>query len=268
MTSPYANPGISNAANPSRFGYHHGPIPNPNDGWVPDGMNPACASHMLNTNSIDAEVREAHDAGRAYTVTTEMNANAPNPASNLSSINTGVCDIVVDAATGAMCGTVTASQPAQRRHIRTAHAGAVTNRPRVNTTVAEEAAGKTAIQNWVRSGGWRHANYIREPGVGPEGGLIHTYADGMEELARNDANFAATYGTHFHRPRLRPPSSRKRKNRGGPPREESPPSPSPAPPRKKATPRKKGKAPASSSRVLRSARPAQEEIKFENPNEI
>ncbi|KAK2050609.1 hypothetical protein LZ31DRAFT_75 [Colletotrichum somersetense] len=182
MSANYANPGISNASNPSNFGYHHGPIPNPNHGWVP------------------SDVQELHDAGRAYTVTTEMNAAAPNQGNRLSSINTGVCDIIVNPDTNTMCGTVIASQPALRRHIRSAHPGALINPTRTNTSISEESVGKQAIQNWVRSGGWRNADYVREPVAGPAGGLIETYADAMEELAQNDANFAATYGTHFHRP--------------------------------------------------------------------
>ncbi|KAK1973225.1 hypothetical protein LZ30DRAFT_788091 [Colletotrichum cereale] len=61
----------------------------------------------------------------------------------------------------------------------------------------------------------------------PPGGLVNTYATVMEDLAQNDNNFAATYGTYFYRLRggFAPPSSRKRKNRPGPACKDSPDTP-------------------------------------------
>ncbi|GFF59426.1 hypothetical protein IFM51744_09917 [Aspergillus udagawae] len=39
----FVNPQVLGAQNPSRFGYHHGPIPNPNEGWDPGVALPEAA---------------------------------------------------------------------------------------------------------------------------------------------------------------------------------------------------------------------------------
>ncbi|CZR58851.1 uncharacterized protein PAC_08743 [Phialocephala subalpina] len=204
----YANPAISNAVNPSAYGYAHGPVPNPNEGWSP---HPPPA-----------------EGAKSPAVTAAINATAPNPGSVLSKVNSGVCDI--DVGTGQMCGQVFGDQPSLRRHMREAHPGAVVNPNRLNTTIQEESAGQLALKSWVRSGGWRAADYVREPGRGPAGGYIDQYATAMEDLARTNPTFAAAYGTHFHRSSAagspNPSSSRKRKRGPEPPNEEDPPSPS------------------------------------------
>lgn len=79
-------------ANPSSFGYNHGPVPYRN-------QQPA------NANS---------------------NADQPRPTTPLttiSKVNTGVCYIELDG-TGTMCGIVFGTQPSFRRHLRDSHPAA------------------------------------------------------------------------------------------------------------------------------------------------
>lgn len=167
-------PAIDNAANPSAFGYHHGPIPNHNAGWVPPSRITKARSQ----------------------ITTAENGAAPSAAVALSTVNIGVCDIDCG---GVMCGVTFGDQPSLRRHIRNSHPGALTNPARTNVSINETIAGQNAIKLWVRSGGWRSAQYAREPGRGPAGGLIDQYATVMEAIAATDATFAKRFGTRFHR---------------------------------------------------------------------
>lgn len=155
------------AANPSSFGYHHGPVPY----WH--------RQRLANANN---------------------NANQPQPfpAVTISKVNTGVCDVELDG-TGSMCGTIFRDQPSLRRHLRDSHPGAAHNPTRTNVSVAEQAQGETAIKRWILTGGWRDARYVREPGQGPEGGLIARYADACESIAREDEEFKRKFGEFFHR---------------------------------------------------------------------
>ncbi|KAI1263674.1 hypothetical protein F5Y18DRAFT_393814 [Xylariaceae sp. FL1019] len=186
----YTNLVVAAATNPSPFGYHHGPIPNLNSNWVPTSSRQAVSSTAQPIPST--QPRRAISAAQ--------NEDAPNPGMAMSSINTGICDI--DLGGNLMCGTVFADQPSLRRHIRTAHPGALSNPRRTNTSPAEEAAGQNTIKNWVLSGGWRRAAYVREPGRGPVGGLIDRFATSCEAIAESDPVFAAQYGRHFHREAL------------------------------------------------------------------
>ena len=65
---------------------------------------------------------------------------------------------------------------------------------------AEYEVADNAIKLYVRSGRWRDQTYLHEPGGGPHHGRLERFANSMEQIARSDANFAATYGTRFHRP--------------------------------------------------------------------
>ena len=206
----YDNLDVTNASNPSALGHHHGPIPNQNPGWVPPRQ------------------QASHDAGtRAPQVTTADNDNPPNPPAALANLNTGVCDIVVG--DGLLCGIVFSgrqTQPTLRRHARNTHPGALVNPGRGNISQRQQIAGQNAIKLWVRSGGWRDARYLNEPGRGPLGSYLDLYASEMETIARNDAAFAARFGTRFHRPRrvLPTPELRSKRRRGPEPpfRDESP----------------------------------------------
>lgn len=91
------------------------------------------------------------------------------------------------------------TQPALRRHIRNDHPGSLTNPSRSQITVTESLAGENALKNWVLSGGLRTAQYVREPGRGPDGGLMAKYADECEAIAAADPDFAQRFGTRFHR---------------------------------------------------------------------
>lgn len=145
------------ATNPSSFGYHHGPVPY----WH--------QQQLANVNPA------APDANQAPVF----------PPVTVSKINTGVCDVEIDG-TGSMCGTVFREQPSLRRHLRDAHPGAAHNPTRVNVTATEKLQGENALKRWVLTGGWRDARYVREPGKGPEGGLVARYADACESIARED----------------------------------------------------------------------------------
>lgn len=116
----------------------------------------------------------------------------------VSKVNTGVCDVEVDG-TGSMCGTVFRDQPSLRRHLRDAHPGAASNPTRVNITAEERLQGENALKRWVLTGGWRGARYIREPGRGPEGGLVARCADACERIAGEDEEFRSKFGGRFHR---------------------------------------------------------------------
>ncbi|PSR80088.1 hypothetical protein BD289DRAFT_76778 [Coniella lustricola] len=133
------------STNPSVFGYHHGPIPNPNPGWVPERIRLALANGITRPPALNAQ-----DV-----------ANPPNPASVLSSINTLVCDI--DLGGGQMCGRVFGDQPTYRRHVRTFHPGAVTNPARKNTSIAENLSGSKSVHTHEYSGGWSHWNSNADP---------------------------------------------------------------------------------------------------------
>jgi hypothetical protein len=58
--STYTEPGIDEAQNPTIYGYHHGPIPNPNPGWVPLPV-----SHARRMQDVVRSVRAARAARRA-----------------------------------------------------------------------------------------------------------------------------------------------------------------------------------------------------------
>jgi len=175
----FDNPSVAGATNPSTYGHYHGPIPNPNPGYVPARQAAAAAN-----------------GARPPTVTTAENGAAPNPGLELSGVNSGVCD--VDVGGGEMCGITCSIQPALRRHMRNAHLGAICNPNRTNMSIQETRDGQNALKLWVRSGGWRNARYVIEPGTGPTGGLIDHYATAYKEIARNDANFRAIFGSLFY----------------------------------------------------------------------
>lgn len=180
----FDNPQVASATNPSAFGHHHGPIPNPNPDWV----TPARAA---------AAAAAAVTGGRPPAVTVQDNANPPNAASVLSSVNTMVCDIAVNGTQ--MCGRVFTAQPSYRRHVRNEHSGALTNPTTNNTPVGELIAGENSLKLFVLSGAWRDARYLHEPGRGPSGSRISEYADACTLFAATDEAFAARFGRQFHR---------------------------------------------------------------------
>jgi len=226
----FDNPQVAGAVNPSNYGYHYGPIPNNNPGWTPPRQ---LAAQQARENASD----DAPPSPATPLITTEDNENPPNPAVNLSSLNSLVCDIAVNGAQ--MCGMICSTQPAFRRHIRQEHPGAITNRARGNVTNAERIAGENALKQWVLTCGWRNARYLNEPGRGPVHGLLNMYATVCEEIAAADSEFAKQYGTRFHRQVGSPlgkspaPSLSKRRHGPEPPSE----SPSPTPKRGRGRPR-------------------------------
>ncbi|KAJ9262128.1 hypothetical protein DTO195F2_3830 [Paecilomyces variotii] len=200
----FDNPAVRDARNPSTFGYHHGPIPYNNDGWLPPRQ------------------QAARDAG-IPAVTAAENAAPPNAAERLSGVNGHVCDVVVDGS-GLMCGVLLSDQPSLRRHIRNVHPGAILNASQRNLSLAEELAGHHALKKFVLTKGWREARYHREPGSGA-GSLLEVYATACERIASEDPDFAATFGTKFHREPESPLESIKSKRRRRVRRDNSVPNP-------------------------------------------
>ncbi|CZR58848.1 uncharacterized protein PAC_08740 [Phialocephala subalpina] len=195
----FDNPTVLNAANPSAYGYHHGPIPNNNPGY----------REPLRAAAIDAGTRPLPNVTPAQNngpywgqdsakhMLNMSTLAAPIAGVRLSTINTGVCDIDVNA--GQMCGQVFTAQPSKLRHIRNDHTGALLNPSTVNVTGPVQVAGENAIKRFVVTGGWRDARYLSEPGTGPTNGRLDLYATACERIARNDPEFAAMFGTQFHR---------------------------------------------------------------------
>ncbi|CAI7581579.1 unnamed protein product [Penicillium palitans] len=78
----------------------------------------------------------------------------------------------------------------------------------------EIIAGQNAIKLWILTKDWQRASYIHEPGRGPVGGLLNFWCGTIERIAENDADFAARFGTRFHRfPVPRTPGSSGRSRR-------------------------------------------------------
>ncbi|TQB75799.1 hypothetical protein MPDQ_001763 [Monascus purpureus] len=141
----FDNDGVRNATNPSRFGHHYGPIPNP--GWLPDRQRAARDNDL-----------------RLPDVTAAENATAPQTGTKMSSVNTLVCNIDVNS--GQMCG--------MHDHVKPAF---------TPPPPPQCASRRCAIKSFVLSGGWRKARYVHEPGCGPLGGLLDTCATACETIA-------------------------------------------------------------------------------------
>jgi hypothetical protein len=89
------------------------------------------------------------------------------------------CDIQVDES-GRMCGKtfkersgvsfyehdpkIAINKAKLYRHIQRTHPGQVVLPTRAQVRNDERVAGENAIRLWVRSGGWRNARYLNEPG--------------------------------------------------------------------------------------------------------
>ncbi|KAJ5875039.1 uncharacterized protein N7473_012386 [Penicillium subrubescens] len=96
-------------------------------------------------------------------------------------------------------GLVFSEGPALHRYIRNEYSGAVVNPNSRAKTQYEIIAGQNAIRRWVLEGSWRDTSYLYEPSRGPDNGLIGHWASALERIAATDAQFAAQYGTRFHR---------------------------------------------------------------------
>ncbi|KAJ9219326.1 hypothetical protein DTO169C6_8298 [Paecilomyces variotii] len=226
---------VLSAGNPTNYGYHHGPVPNPNPTWIPDSH---AAAKQENKKSMPA-------------ITAEENARAPTPGSSISSVNGNICWVQVNADSPLMCGKVINSQPALRRHMRTAHPGATSNRSAEtsNITADEKTIGLHALIKYVLLGKWRDADFIHEPYAGSM--LIEGIATSCEEVARADNEFRNSYGSQFHRRRPAPLSTPSRKRATGnipPPQDDDDGSDGPA-----STPSKRGRSTSRSERASRRA---------------
>ncbi|KAJ9292919.1 hypothetical protein DTO027B5_9246 [Paecilomyces variotii] len=186
---------VLSAGNPTNYGYHHGPVPNPNPTWIPDSH---AAAKQENKKSMPA-------------ITAEENARAPTPGSSISSVNGNICWVQVNADSPLMCGKVINSQPAvspmRVLHMhnmltvevttpyedRTPGGDAETS----NITADEKTIGLHALIKYVLLGKWRDADFIHEPYAGSM--LIEGIATSCEEVARADNEFRNSYGSQFHR---------------------------------------------------------------------
>ncbi|KAI0123670.1 hypothetical protein BJ170DRAFT_639991 [Xylariales sp. AK1849] len=134
---------------------------------------------------------------RVPLVTTEDNADRPNPPATFSKLNTGICEVTIDG--DQMCGVVFSSPSSLRRHIRQYHPGAIANaNPRTPSNL-EIIACRNAIKRRVLLGHWRDSRYVNDPGMGPEQGLLRLYAEKLETIAASNPEFAAKHGRLFHR---------------------------------------------------------------------
>ncbi|EJP70222.1 uncharacterized protein BBA_01091 [Beauveria bassiana ARSEF 2860] len=107
------------------------------------------------------------------------------PGENLaiSSMNTQVCDVVVDAH-GTMCGKTFGDNTRLYRHIREQHFEfGITTPGKVRARPDEKRVGRNTIQRWVLGGGWRQARYFNEPRTLHPDSLIMQYANSFELLA-------------------------------------------------------------------------------------
>ncbi|KAJ9349146.1 hypothetical protein DTO027B9_7780 [Paecilomyces variotii] len=226
---------VLSAGNPTNYGYHHGPVPNPNPTWIPDSH---AAAKQENKKSMPA-------------ITAEENARAPTPGSSISSVNGNICWVQVNADSPLICGKVINSQPALRRHMRTAHPGATSNRSAEtsNITADEKTIGLYALIKYVLLGKWRDADFIHEPYAGSM--LIEGIATSCEEVARANNEFRNSYRSQFHRRHPAPLSTPSRKRATGnipPPQDDNDGSDGPA-----STPSKRGRSTSRSKRASRHA---------------
>ncbi|KAF1808049.1 hypothetical protein P152DRAFT_517833 [Eremomyces bilateralis CBS 781.70] len=198
MSRPYEGARIDNAANPHhQWGYFHGPIPNNNPDYMPNSQRETVGGKKGRTPVKVAELQDETDI-------------PDNPRVKLSKLNTYVCDVVVDG--DDMCGKTFGQQPALRRHIRQKHPGAIDPvDDRSNLDDSESIPGNNALKLWIRSGGWRRAGYVHEPGRGSH--KMNKMCDTIEAYAAANPEFAAQYGTKFHRdpvPVMSTPSKRRK----------------------------------------------------------
>ncbi|KAJ9325757.1 hypothetical protein DTO027B3_3401 [Paecilomyces variotii] len=170
---------VLSAGNPTNYGYYYGPVPNPNLMWIPDSH---AAAKQENKKSMPA-------------ITAEENTRAPTPGSSILSVNGNICWVQVNADSPLMCGKVINSQPALRRHMRTAHPGATSNRSAEtsNITADEKTIGLHALIKYVLLGKWQDADFIYKPYAGSM--LIEGIATSCEEVARADNEFRNSYGS-------------------------------------------------------------------------
>ncbi|KAF4768629.1 hypothetical protein HAV15_002918 [Penicillium sp. str.  len=178
--SDFVNPDVLNAVNPHpRWGYVHGPIPDNNPDWKCE------RSHGIVTKREQA---------RTLTI-----RRPQAPMVTLNRYNTFICDISVHDAR--MCGINFNDNKSLTRHIRTVHPGAAKLPLSYQVTTEEKISGNNAMKRWVLMGGWRDALYLNEPSrKNVSVSLLGYYCDVLEGIARTDAQFAAEYGTKFHRP--------------------------------------------------------------------
>ncbi|KAJ5961933.1 hypothetical protein N7501_006874, partial [Penicillium viridicatum] len=184
--SDFVNPDVLNAVNPHPFwGYAHGPIPDNNPDW------------KFKKSSKGRVTRG--DQARALAI-----RRPPAPMVTLNNHRSSLvsCDILVQDAQ--MCGMSYGGNGGVVTHIRSFHCGATNLPSRGSMGTRRKAAGDNAMKRWVLMGGWRDALYLNEPSHEHVSHyLLGYYCDVLEGIARTDAQFAAEYGTQFHRPGYR-----------------------------------------------------------------
>ncbi|KAJ5169526.1 uncharacterized protein N7500_002309 [Penicillium coprophilum] len=186
--SDFLNPDVLNAANPHPvWGYAHGPIPNNNPDWK---LKSTTANGSISITKATAAL--AADGPQAPMVT-------------LNCWDTIVCDILVKDTQ--LCGASFSDPGSFPRHVRLHHRGAVHLPSHGPLNIEEATAAHNAIKRWILMGGWRDALYLKEPRKNViAASRIGFYCDTLEEIARTDAQFAAEYGSQFHRSGYRDPS--------------------------------------------------------------
>lgn len=167
------------AAQPDPAMHYYGPGPGP---WSLQvrGPQPPSAVALFATEQ-NGESVEAH----RFQIPRECN---------------GVCMIEPTEGSPIMCGQIYHCGFDFWRHMRQAHTGAVAVPARLPIPAAEMARHVDLLQHqFVLTGRWREASFSTEPGRGPPGYVLTRIADEFEKLAAADSQFAATFGTKFHR---------------------------------------------------------------------
>ncbi|KAJ5800660.1 uncharacterized protein N7518_002728 [Penicillium psychrosexuale] len=179
-------PGVDTAVNPHpAWGYFHGPVIDPNPNWKPAAWHTAQAAGNPRYNITAGDIDNVND-------------QPPNPRLTLSKMNLLVCP-VVEIVPAHQCGMTFETQPDFRRHLRMVHSGCFWNPDRKPISRLERNEGHLALVNYIRSGEWRNAYFMNEPGRGPAASIVGYWADCMSTVARNDDDWCNEFGLLYHR---------------------------------------------------------------------
>ncbi|KAJ5574006.1 uncharacterized protein N7459_008433 [Penicillium hispanicum] len=163
---------VLNSVNPNpKWGYSFGPVYDPNPNWKPTAWHALQGQEQARYDIKAGDIQRDLNTGNG----------PPNKMLVLSRENALVCPVVVEGR--AMCGLCFETQVALRRHLRNAHTGCFTLPTRTQKQDLEIMTGRNIMMKLVLTGAWRDADFVHEPGRGPESSLIGYYADRLEHIA-------------------------------------------------------------------------------------
>ncbi|KAK1138227.1 hypothetical protein N8T08_003893, partial [Aspergillus melleus] len=99
----------------------------------------------------------------------------------ISRVNGGVCWAVYRS--GEMCGRCFDSWDALFHHMHIFHRMQIRRPTQETIDLLERFRGREAFIRFIRSQGWRRAQFAHEPGRGPIAGIINELCNEMEHLA-------------------------------------------------------------------------------------